>query len=100
MNSVMLGQNAKPVNASSPASPALQTAVAAPATENENLSDKTDENDSRAWLPPGEDPENRLTTPFLKHLGQRPESFLDRTARSAQRSTGNGWRPSPDSPAP
>ena len=79
INSVMLGQNAEPVNASSPESPALQTAVAAPATKNESLSDKTDQKDSRGWLPPGEDPENRLI---------------------CTRMTGNGSRPLPDSPAP
>ena len=75
INSVMLGQNAKPVNASSPESPALQTAVAAPATKNESLSDKTDQKDSRGWLPPGEDPENHLISPFLKHLVQDQQAF-------------------------
>ena len=75
INSVMLGQNAEPVNASSPESPALQTAVAAPATKNESLSDKTDQKDSRGWLPPGEDPENHLISPFLKHLVQDQQAF-------------------------
>jgi hypothetical protein len=75
VNSAAWGQNAKPVNASSPASSTPQTAVATPATKNEKLSDKTDRNESRAWLLPGEDPENHLTSPFLKHLGQDQKAF-------------------------
>ena len=48
----------------------------APDAGNENRSDdKTNENDSRGWLPPGEDPENRLITPFLKHLVKDQKSF-------------------------
>src|SRR5580704_6974010 len=75
VNSAAWGQNAKPVNGSSPASSTPQTAVATPATKNEKLSDKTDRNESRAWLLPGEDPENHLTSPFLKHLGQDQKAF-------------------------
>ena len=75
MNTVMLGQNTKPVDASSPASPALQTAIAVPATEDGNLSDTIDQNESHAWLLPGEDPENHLTSPFLKHLGEDQKAF-------------------------
>ena len=33
------------------------------------------------WLPPGEDPENRLLTPFLKHLGQDQKQFWSAPTR-------------------
>jgi hypothetical protein len=75
MNSAAWGQDGKPASASSPASPASEPVAPAPGAGHDSNDDKTNEKDSRGWLPPGEDPENRLITPFLKHLVKDQEFF-------------------------
>ena len=75
MNAAAWGQDGKPASASSPASPASEPAAPAPGAGNDNNHDKTNQKNSRDWLPPGEDPENRLITPFLKHLVKDQEFF-------------------------
>jgi Capsule assembly protein Wzi/PAP2 superfamily len=75
MNSAAWSQDGKPASPPSPASPATEPAAPAPGAGNDRSDDKANERDSRGWLPPGEDPENRLITPFLKHMVKDQEFF-------------------------
>ena len=50
--------------------PQVAAPAAPPAPSSTKHSDAT-----RGWLPPGEDPENRLILPFVKHLGQDQQAF-------------------------
>ena len=62
--------------ASSTPDPAGQTAKSM-AVENDNSATQED----KYWLQPGEDPENKLGVPFLKHLVADQEEFFTEPAR-------------------
>ena len=54
---------------------AAAPAAPPPAPSTTKHSDTGDSDASRGWLPRGEDPENRLILPFVKHLGQDQQAF-------------------------
>jgi hypothetical protein len=65
------GGQAAPTKQTPPENPSQQRDK--PVHDNGDSSDRDGEN--RGWLPPGEDPENRLISPFLKHLAGDQASF-------------------------